>query len=68
MRNDLQYQLEKVQDFAAHLEYLQFVWLKFDNYLNKSHLICFFRNGLKHLMQVQCENEKQKLLNWENLV
>lgn len=49
LKKDSQYQLEKVQDWAVHLEYLQSILLEFDNagVPEKSYLIRFFRKCLR---------------------
>lgn len=58
-----------IQDFVTHLEYLQFVLLKFnDDSLDKSYLIWFFRNGLRPLIKVQIKNSNKKLHDWEDLM
>ena len=49
IKKDSQYQLEEVLDWAAHLEYLQAVFLEFDlaATLNKEIMIRYFQEGLK---------------------
>lgn len=69
MRQAAQYQLEEVQDFAAHLEYLQSVLLEFDDGSpDESYLIRFFRDSLRPSIKVQIENNGKELHDWENLV
>ena len=67
---DSQYQLEEVQNWAAHLEYLQSILLKFDNteVPEESYLINFFRKGLKPLIRAQIEKRGRELDNWTEIV
>ena len=49
MKRDSQYQDELVQEWAAHLEYLQSILLKFDAEWAPAEdtMICYLRKGLK---------------------
>ena len=59
LKRDSQYQLEEVQDWAAHLEYLQSILLEFDNAgaPGESYLIRFFREGLRLSIRAQMEQQ-----------
>lgn len=53
----------------AHLEYLQSVFLEFDNGSpDESYLIQFFRDSLRPSINIQIENDGPELHNWEALV
>ena len=56
---DLQYQLEKVMDWAAHLEHLQTVLWEFDAdaIISKPVLICLFCNGLQTFIHAQVKQD-----------
>lgn len=49
MREHYQYQLEEIEDWAAHLEYLQSILREFEAYyaLLKDQLHLIFYNGLR---------------------
>lgn len=53
LKRDSKYQLKEVQDWVAHLEYLQSILLEFDNAgaPEEFYLIYFFREGLRPLIQ-----------------
>ena len=70
LKRDFQYQLEEVQDWAAHLEYLQSILLKFDNSRapEESYLICFFREGLMPSIRAQIEQRGYELDSWTEIV
>ena len=60
---DSQYQVKEVQDWAAHLKYLQSILLEFDvaGASGESYLIRFFRKGFKPLIRAQIEQRGQEL-------
>ncbi len=58
IKRDSQYQQEKVQDWAAHLEYLLAVLKEFDptNTPNETTLIRYFREGLCPSIRAQLDH------------
>ena len=70
MKRDTQYQDELVQEWAAHLEYLQLILLEFDAEWAsaKGTMICYFRKGLKPSVRAKMEQRGQKLDSFEELV
>ena len=59
-----------VQEWAAHLKYLQLILLKFDAEWAPAEgtMICYFRKGLKPSVQAKMEQRSQKFDSLENLV
>ena len=53
IKQDSQYQLKEVQDWASHLEHLHSILVKFDTNkaLVKSSLIQFLQEGIKPLIR-----------------
>lgn len=70
LKRDSQYQLEEVQDWAAHLEYLQSILLEFDDAgaPEEFYLIRFFREGLKPSIRAQMEQRGRELDSWTEIV
>ena len=70
LKRDSQYQLEEVQDWAAHLEYLQSILLEFDDAgaPGESYLIRFFREGLRPSIRAQMEQRGRELDSWTEIV
>ena len=70
LKQDSQYQLEEVQDWAAHLEYLQSILLKFDDAgaPEEPYLIRFFRKGLRPSIRAQMEQRGRELDSWTEIV
>ena len=70
LKRDSQYQLEEVQDWAAHLEYFQSILLEFDDAgaPKEFYLIRFFREGLRPSIRVQIEQQGRELDNWTEIV
>ena len=70
MKRDSQYMDKLVQDWAAHLNYLQSILIKFDPDcpLEKGTMIQYFREGLRPSMQVKMEQRGQKLNSFEEIV
>ena len=54
----------------AHLKYLESILLEFDNAgaPEESYLICFFRKGLRPLIQAQIEDRIHELDSWTEIV
>ncbi len=69
MRKDAQHQLKEVQDWAAHLEYLQSILLEFDanNTPGESQLSHTFYDGLRSLIKLWIA-DIGKDIPWDNLV
>lgn len=65
LKDDSQYQLEDVQDWASHLEHLQSILLEFDgkDALKESDLICFFQKGLQLSIVAEIEMLDQEYKN-----
>lgn len=61
---------EEVQDWASHLEHLQAILIEFDadGALEESHLIRFFREGIKPSVKAQMEQRGLELDSWDKLV
>ena len=57
VKRDSQYQDESVQDWAAHLEYLQFILIEFDSECasGEGTMIRYFREGLRPSVRVEME-------------
>ena len=70
VKRDSQFQQEKVQDLASHLEHLQSILQEFDEEgaLEESDLIWFFRKGLRPSIKAQIEQQRQEHDNWKELV
>ena len=70
VKRNSQYQQEKVQDWASHLEHLQSILQEFDadRAPKKSDLIRFFREGLKPWIKAQIEQRGRKLDSWKQLI
>ena len=63
IKQDAQYQLKDVMDWAAHLEHLQAMLKKFDPVAapHKEILIWCFRKGLQLSIQVQMDSQHREL-------
>ena len=63
IKRDFQHQLEKVFDWAAHLEYLLAVFQEFDlaTTLNEEIMIRYFREGLKPSIRAQLDARDRDL-------
>ena len=63
LKQDSQYQLKELQDWAAHPEYLQSILLEFDDAgaSGESYLIRFFRESLRPLIRAQIEQRGREL-------
>ena len=70
VKRDFQYYNKSIQDWAAHLEYLQSILIKFDpEYApEKDIMIWHFRDGLRLSMRVEMEQGSQELDSFEELV
>lgn len=70
LKRDSQYQLEDVQDWAAHLEYLKSILHEFDDAgaPEEFYLIRFFREGLRPSIRAQMEQRGQELDSWAEIV
>ena len=57
VKRDSQYQDKSVQDWAAHLEYLQSILIEFDSEYapEEGTMICYFRKGLRPSVRVEME-------------
>ena len=57
-------------DWAAHLEYLQTVFKKFDPLVTPTEevLICYFRDGLRLFIQAQTDEQGQDLDTWKEAI
>ncbi len=69
LRGDAQYQLEKVQDWAAHLEHLQSILLEFDanNSLGEGQLGRTFYDGLRPSIKLWIADIRDDI-SWDNLI
>lgn len=70
VKQELQYQLEDVQDQAAHLKYLQAILIRFDTdgAPDKPTPIRFFYKDLKPFIKAQIEQNGRELNSWEELI
>ncbi len=70
IRQDSQYQLEKVLDWPAYLKHLQAVLKKFDPFAitNKEILICYLWEGLHSSIWAQLDNQGRNLDGWDKVV
>ena len=70
MKRDSQYQDKSIQDWAAHLEYLQSILIEFnpDCAPEEDTMIQYFRKGLRPSVQVEMEQRGQKLDSFEGIV
>ena len=69
-KRDSQYQDETVQDWAAHLEYLQSILLEFnaDGAPKEGTMIRYFREGLKPSIWAEIEQRSRELDSFKELV
>ncbi len=69
LRGDAQYQLEEVQDWAAHLEHLQSILLEFDanNAPGEGQLGRTFYDGLRPSIKLWIANIGEDL-PWDDLI
>ena len=67
-RRDSQYQLEKAQDWASHLQHLQSILSEFDRTLDKLTMICYFRESLKSSIKVEMEQQDREPMEFEEMV
>ena len=70
VKRDSQYQDELVQDWAAHLEYLQSILIEFDSEWapEEGTMIRYFREGLRPSVRVEMEQRGRELDSFEELV
>ena len=70
IKRDSQYQDESVQDWAAHLEYLQSILIEFDSEWapEEGTMIWYFREGLRPSIRVEMEQRGRELDSFEELV
>ena len=70
IKRDFQYQDKSVREWAAHLKYLQSILLEFDAEWApaKDTMICYFRKGLKPLVQAEMVQRGRELDSFEELV
>ena len=70
VKRDSQYQDESVQDWAAHLEYLQSILIEFDSEWapEEGTMIWYFREGLRPSVRVEMEQRGRELDSFEELV
>ncbi len=70
IRQESQYQQEKVLDWATHLEHLQAVLKEFDptGTPNKTTLIRYFQEGLHPSIWAQLDHRGRDLDGWEEVV
>ena len=70
VKRDSQYQEESVQDWAAHLEYLQSILIEFDSEWapEEGTMIRYFREGLRPSVRVEMEQRGRELDSFEELV
>ena len=69
-KRDSQYQDETVQDWAAHLEYLQSILLEFDadGGPEEGTMIRYFKEGLRSSIWAEMEQRGRELNSFEELV
>lgn len=62
--------MEEVQDWACHLEHLQFILLEFDanGAPKESDLIRYFQEALKPSIKAEMENQADEYEDWDELV
>ena len=70
VKRDSQYQDKLVQDWAAHLEYLQSILIEFDSECapEEGTMIWYFQKGLRPSVRVKMEQCGQELNSFEELV
>ena len=70
VKRDSQYQGKSVQDWAAHLKYLQSILIKFDPECatEEGMIIWYFRKGFRPSVKVEMEQCGQKLDSFKELV
>ena len=70
VKRDSQYQDKLVQDWAAHLEYLQSILIEFDSEWapEEGTMIRYFREGLRPSIRVKMEQRGRELNSFEELV
>ena len=70
VKRDSQYQDESVQDWAAHLEYLQSTLIEFDSECapEEGTIIRYFREDLRPSVRVQMEQRGRELDSFKELV
>ena len=70
MKRDFQYQDKLVQEWAAHLKYLQLMLFKFDAewVSGKATKICYFREALKPSVQAEIEQCGRELKSFKKLI
>ena len=69
-RMNSQYLLEEAQDWASHLQHLQFILSEFDpiQTLNELTMIGYFREGLKPSIKVEMEQQDRKSINFKEMI
>ena len=70
VKRDSQYQDESVQDWAAHLKYLQSILIEFDSEYasEEGTMIWYFREGLRPSVRVETEQCGREVNSFEELV
>ena len=70
VKRNSQYQDKSVQDWAAHLEYLQSILIEFDSECapEEGTMIRYFREGLRPSVRVEMEQRGRELDSFEELV
>ena len=70
VKSDSQYQIKLVQDWAAHLEYLQSILIEFDSKWapEEGTMIRYFQKGLRPLLRLKMEQRDPEIDNFEELV
>ena len=69
-KRDSQYQLEKVYDWASHLEHLQSILLEYDPVAAPTEvtMVRYFEEGLKPSIKAEMDQDDSQLINYEELV
>ena len=70
LKRDSQYQLEKVYDWASHLEHLQSILMEFDPATAPTEvtMVRYFEEGLKPSIKAEIEQDNSQLIDYEELV
>ena len=69
-KRDSQYQLEKVYDWASHLEHLQSILLEYDPVAAPTEvtMVRYFEEGLKPSIKAEMDQDNSQLIDYEELV
>ena len=62
--------MEKAQDWASHLQYLQSILSEFDPIRtpNEQTMICYFRESLKLFIKVEIEQQNRESIDFEEMM